>query len=379
MPKIFKDVAQPINPKVAKFSLLGRANSGKSTLLNRLIGKNISIVSNKPQTTRQRILGIKTIDNFQLVLVDTPGVVAKLMTSVISRDVISAPWRALSEVDCILFTVDASSLLANKGKIEAGILSRQSSLTNLPAILVINKIDLISPEDLETVKQVANDLVVKYTNFDPDIIYISALLDTNIGDLYSAMKTKAIDKDWEFPSDVNSDMSDLQIVQDIIRAEFFNRLNGYIPYTLKQKNINWKLVPRYINPNTSSHSQSTPYTDNTIDNDLEKKTTSKSDQFHKNSQQVGSITENPTISDSSRSVDNSSGANYYRNKRENPNVLLIEQEILVPDNNIRKIVVGKGGSIVNAVVAASVPLIGKAIKKRIHLLIHVNVEKTKKH
>ncbi|OMJ10057.1 GTPase Era, partial [Smittium culicis] len=99
MPKIFKDVVQPINPKVAKFSLLGRANSGKSTLLNRLIGKNISIVSNKPQTTRQRILGIRTIDNFQLVLVDTPGVVAKLMTSVISRDVISAPWRALSEVD----------------------------------------------------------------------------------------------------------------------------------------------------------------------------------------------------------------------------------------------------------------------------------------
>ena len=127
--------------KSGSVAVIGRANAGKSTLINVLVGEKVSIVSPKPQTTRERILGILSENDFQIVFVDTPGIykAESLLNSYMQRSIESAK----EDVDLVLFVIDAHEGLGEKDK---NLVKKFSSLS-IPTIIVLSKID-ITPESL---------------------------------------------------------------------------------------------------------------------------------------------------------------------------------------------------------------------------------------
>lgn len=106
--KVPTPFTQPANPRLCKVALLGAANAGKSTLINSLIGENISVVSARAHTTRERILAAWTKDNYQIVFLDTPGVIYGRNQSKMNRNLVNASWQSLQEADhCSLFALIA--------------------------------------------------------------------------------------------------------------------------------------------------------------------------------------------------------------------------------------------------------------------------------
>src|SRR5918911_4183119 len=123
-------------PKTGYVSLIGRPNAGKSTLLNRLVGEKVAIVSDKPQTTRHRILGVKNYDDGQIVFVDTPGIHRPLHR--LNVRMVDAAVDTLGEVDVVALIFDASTRPGRGDQYVSGLLDNVKT----PIVLVLNKIDV---------------------------------------------------------------------------------------------------------------------------------------------------------------------------------------------------------------------------------------------
>ncbi|HZA35768.1 MAG TPA: GTPase Era, partial [Vicinamibacterales bacterium] len=119
-------------------SLVGRPNAGKSTLLNRLVGTKIAIVSDKPQTTRNRILGVKNAPEGQVIFVDTPGVHRPLHR--LNVRMVDTAMEAMRDVDLVVLVVDVSEKTGGGDKFMAGVVRKLAA----PVALVLNKVDLVS-------------------------------------------------------------------------------------------------------------------------------------------------------------------------------------------------------------------------------------------
>jgi GTP-binding protein Era len=150
-------------------SVIGRPNVGKSTLLNQVIGQKISIISDKPQTTRNKIQLVYTEDNFQVVFLDTPGI--QLPKNKLGEYMLKISKSTLQEVDVVAFVVDESM---STGSMDSYIIEDLKDITT-PIVLLINKIDKLSQEEVF-------QLIEKYDkmNLFKEIIPISALNNTNI-------------------------------------------------------------------------------------------------------------------------------------------------------------------------------------------------------
>lgn len=202
-------------------SLIGRPNVGKSTLLNTLINQKIAITSNKPQTTRNIIQGIYNEDGYQIVFVDTPGIHKPLnkLGKVLNKEAESLT----KDVDAILLLVDAF------GGIGAGDKRIIDSLkgTNSPVILVINKIDKVSKDDLLKTINDYKDLF----NF-ADIVPISALKTDNVNELLTVIKKYMLD-DMRYFDDETITTSTLNfLVSEFVREKIFRMTEEEIPHSV---------------------------------------------------------------------------------------------------------------------------------------------------
>lgn len=200
-------------------SLIGRPNVGKSTLMNRLIGEKIAIVSPKPQTTRNRVLTILTKDDYQVIFIDTPGI--HKPKHKLGTYMVKSAETTLNEVDSVLMLVEPNLKVPD---MDLYIIDRLKSVKT-PVVLVINKIDTV-PE--EVVKQVSDTYKALY-DFR-DIIPISALNDKNIDRLLEEIRSSLPEGPMYFPDDMVTDQPERQIASEIIREKALSFLQDEIPH-----------------------------------------------------------------------------------------------------------------------------------------------------
>lgn len=201
-------------------TIIGRTNAGKSSLLNAVIGEKIASVSSKSQTTRTRITGIKTIDDTQLVFMDTPGL--HKPKNKLSNHMLNAVRESVADIDVVVFMADCTKKLSNQ---EEHMLSELSSgKTHL--IYVLNKIDLL--ENKSDLVPIISELSGKY-NFD-SIIPISVTENNGVDIVVSEVMKFASDSPHFFPDDMITDQTEKVIASEIIREKLLNLLNDEVPH-----------------------------------------------------------------------------------------------------------------------------------------------------
>ncbi len=200
-------------------SLIGRPNVGKSTLMNLLIGEKISIISSKPQTTRNKIQTILTTDNMQVIFVDTPGI--HKSKSKLGDYMVKSAETSLNDVDIVLYLIEPYEKIKDSDK---AILERLKKVKT-PVFLVINKIDTI--DKTEILKVIEN--YSKEYNF-AEIIPLSALKGKNQETLLENIEKYLPEGPKYFPEDMITDQPEKQIVSEIIREKALYLLQDEIPH-----------------------------------------------------------------------------------------------------------------------------------------------------
>jgi GTP-binding protein Era len=210
---------QHVDFKSGYVSILGAPNAGKSTLLNRMLGEKISITSKKPQTTRNRILGVLHRSKSQMIFFDTPGVFqAKDKLNV---RIVDAAFSALGDADLVLVVVDVSRPDPNA---ERYLVKKLKSQKN-PVILALNKIDLIEKSGLLKI-------IEKWSTVYgfKEVVPISAQLGTQVEDLIATMEKILPAGPPFFPEDTLTNVSERFMVAELIREQVFRMTGEEIPY-----------------------------------------------------------------------------------------------------------------------------------------------------
>ena len=205
--------------KTAMITIAGRPNVGKSTLTNYLVGEKIAIVSNKPQTTRNRICGIVTRGDTQFVFVDTPGY--HRARTKLGDYMVNAVRESIADVDATILVVEPIPAI---GPQEEGLLEKIRN-TRCPAILAINKIDTVEKDKLLEVIAVYSEAA----NFDA-IIPISAKTGDGVEELLEQCNEYAIESPFLFDEDLTTDQPERQVMAEIIREKLLWNLEREIPH-----------------------------------------------------------------------------------------------------------------------------------------------------
>ena len=205
---------------VAMITVCGRPNVGKSSLTNALVGEKVAIVSNKAQTTRNRIYGVVNREDTQYILLDTPGL--HKPKSALGDYMVKVVTSSLSDVDCALLLVEP---IAHVGAPELALIERIKE-EHLPAILCINKIDTVEPAELLPVIAAYNEA---WDGFDA-IIPISAHTGSGLDDLMQELRKYASEGPQLFPDGQTSDQPERQVVGEIVREKLLLCLDKEIPH-----------------------------------------------------------------------------------------------------------------------------------------------------
>ncbi|MCF6461785.1 GTPase Era [Clostridium sp. Cult1] len=200
-------------------TVIGRPNVGKSTLLNYIIGEKISIISNKPQTTRNKIQLVYTEPEFQIIFLDTPGI--QMPKNKLGEYMLKVSKETLDEVDIVTFMVDES---LETGKLDSYIIEELKTIKT-PIILLINKIDKLSNEEI-------NQLILKYKEMDmfEEIIPISAMNGENIKIYIDSIRNFLPEGPQYFPEDMITDQPERFIISEIIREKALENLQEEVPH-----------------------------------------------------------------------------------------------------------------------------------------------------
>lgn len=202
-------------------AIVGRPNVGKSTLLNRIVGQKIAIMSDKAQTTRNKIQGIYTVPEAQIVFIDTPGIHKPKHR--LGDFMVETAYSALREVDAVLFMVSADQ---KRGKGDDFIIERLKAM-NSPVYLVINKIDKVHPDDLLAIIQDYS------TQMDfAEIVPISATEGNNFDRLMSLLVEQMPQGPQYFPDDQITDHPEYFIVSELIREKVLLLTRDEIPHSV---------------------------------------------------------------------------------------------------------------------------------------------------
>ncbi len=206
--------------KSAFVAIVGKPNVGKSSLLNRLVGEKVAIVSNKPQTTRTRINGVLTKGETQYVFIDTPGL-HKAKTK-LSEYMVKQVADSVADVDVAVLVVEPKGEVT---KAEQELIENFKTM-RLPAILVINKIDLLSQKEqlLERISAYS-----KLHNFEA-VVPMSAMTGEGTEDLFQELEAFACEGPHFFPDDAMTDQPERVIVGEIIREKLLNNMQEEIPH-----------------------------------------------------------------------------------------------------------------------------------------------------
>lgn len=210
------------NNRCGFVAIAGHANAGKSTLFNSVLGEELSIATHKPQTTRHNIRGILSLENCQLILIDTPGIQLgnkRLMSKVLMRNALSS----LQDVDIILMLVEL-----DQWNDEDEYLLNQIKLVNRPAILAINKVDKIKNKEklLPIIKK------NKTRHSFLSIIPLSALYDIGIDSLINELCKSVPESEFLFPEDIKWDRDDKFIISEVVRGSAILQLHKELPYAI---------------------------------------------------------------------------------------------------------------------------------------------------
>ncbi|EMT6577610.1 GTPase Era [Providencia rettgeri] len=203
-------------------AIVGRPNVGKSTLLNQLLGQKVSITSRKPQTTRHRIMGIHTEDNYQIIYVDTPGLHIEEKRA-INRLMNRAASSSIGDVELVIFVVEGTNWTAD----DEMVLTKLSSL-RCPVILAINKIDNVTDK---TILLPHISMISQKMNF-LDVVPISAEKGTGVDTIAKIVKQHIPEAEHHFPEDYITDRSQRFMASEIIREKLMRFLGDELPYSV---------------------------------------------------------------------------------------------------------------------------------------------------
>lgn len=202
-------------------SLIGRPNVGKSTLLNSLINEKVAITSKVAGTTRNIIQGIYNEEDYQIVFMDTPGIIRPInrLGKITNKQAMSL----VKDIDCLLFVVDASSGLGKGDMFILDVLKKTES----PVILVLNKIDKLTKDEIMA-------SIIEYKDLYPfaEIVPVSAILNDNTDRLISVIKKYLNDDVRYFPKDCKTSNSKYFTISEIVREKLFNVTTEEIPHSL---------------------------------------------------------------------------------------------------------------------------------------------------
>lgn len=202
-------------PHAGIVTVVGKPNAGKSTLLNRIIGEKLSIVSEKPQSTRNRVVGIRTTDDSQMIILDTPGLLNPRYE--LQRAMRSTAIRALKDADVIVYLADATERvpppLAEAAELE--------SLPAAPVWTVLNKVDLLRPVERDELRGAL-----------PDARLISAVTGEGVEQLLADLEAALPASPFLYPEDEISTASTRFFVAELVRETALEQLDEEVPYSL---------------------------------------------------------------------------------------------------------------------------------------------------
>lgn len=237
---------QPENTRALGVSIIGTANAGKSSLVNRLIRTKLSAVSPKRNTTRTSVLGIVTHEQFntQLVIYDTPGIIIANDARRYERTLSEDAWQATTATDVCIILVDAAKRI---GPLEQSLLKRAMQFAEkhqqIRLVLALNKVDLVHPKSmlLDTAQS-----LVELCPAIRDVFYISATDqsgDSGIEELEQYLIDSAVaGREWDWAADAQSDLTPMQRIAEIIREKVFQRVHEEVPYSIQQTNTGFTQI-----------------------------------------------------------------------------------------------------------------------------------------
>ncbi len=202
-------------------AIIGRPNVGKSTLLNQLLGQKIAIVTPKPQTTRTRILGIKTLPQAQIIFIDTPGM--HTPRSPINRRMVQSVERAIEDADVLLWVIDAAEGIRPADRIIAARLAAESRRV----CVVVNKIDQGSRNDLLPLLGQIDALLP-----GRDVVPLSALKKTNFKELLAQIVRMLPEGPRLYEPDALTDQTERMLVQEVVREKILLHTRQEVPYAV---------------------------------------------------------------------------------------------------------------------------------------------------
>ena len=215
-------------PRCGFVALIGAPNAGKSTLLNRLVGGKVSIVSHKVQTTRSLVRGVMVRESTQLIFVDTPGIFAPKRR--LDRAMVSSAWGGAGDADLIALLIDAERGIDD----EASAILDTLKERHQPHILLLNKIDLVERATLLSLAARLNERA----NFEA-VFMISAEKGFGCDDVLSYLQEKMPAGPWLFPEDQMTDIPMRQFAAEITREKLFLRLHQELPYASTVETEAW--------------------------------------------------------------------------------------------------------------------------------------------
>ncbi|HEX4113077.1 MAG TPA: GTPase Era [Stellaceae bacterium] len=210
-------------------AILGAPNAGKSTLLNRLLGAKLAIVTPKPQTTRRRMLGIVIEGETQIVLVDTPGIFAPRRR--FDRAMVGAAWTGAADADQVMVLIDAErGIDGDAQRVLDGLAEHRP-----PAIAVLNKIDLVDKNALLPLAERLDK-----TGLFQRVMMISSLNGDGVADLKQHLAAAMPEGPWHYPEDQLTDLSERLIAAEITRERLFLELRQELPYASAVETDRWQ-------------------------------------------------------------------------------------------------------------------------------------------
>ena len=213
--------AIPEGHKSGFVAVIGRPNVGKSTLMNRFVGQKVAIVSPKPQTTRSRILGILTREEYQVIFVDTPGIHRPRHR--LGKAMVATARSIIPDADVVLFMVDVSVPPTEEDRMIAELLPRQS---DAPVILVLNKMDLLDPEQVEP----HTEAYWKLAPYHHDWIMTIATEGANLAELLDNILEVIPEGPRYYPGDQVTDQTEREIAAELIREQVLHHTYQEVPH-----------------------------------------------------------------------------------------------------------------------------------------------------